>query len=263
MIGNFDEELVAAELVAGLLDGRPERRDVPGAPPRTHDYDIHLSDGRVVALEITSSATATLKSMWAAISKEGWDAPTLRHSWTLILREPSETYEPDIKQLRRKAASHLEILEHADVERFSPSWDRPRGVEVWKALQGLASLGVTDGASWSVEGEPPKIVPGSASGVGFGAPYALNRAVEKAVTENLEKLRESGRDELHLFVWLDWTDLGAQYNLMRGRMPDRPPELPSDIGVVWVAPYAIYGAPGAQPPWLWKATSEAWLSTLD
>ena len=91
----------------------------------------------------------------------------------------------------------------------------------------------------------------------------LNRAVEKAVTENLEKLRESGRDELHLFVWLDWTDLGAQYNLMRGRMPDRPPELPSDIGVVWVAPYAIYGAPGAQPPWLWKATSEAWLSTLD
>lgn len=259
MVGDFDEELFAATLVAGLLDGRPERRDVPGAPPRTHDYDIYLTDGRVVALEVTSSATPALKSMWAAISKDEWDASTLRRSWTLLLREPNEWYVPNIKQLRGKAVACLEILEQADVERFGSSSSLARGdVDVRNAMFALANLGVTDGASCTVEGESPRIVFGSASGVGFGDPYALNWVVEKAVIENVGKLRQSGRDALHLFVWLDWTDRGAQYNVMMGRVPDRPPELPADIAAVWVTPHGIY-APGVQPTWLWKAMSTGWV----
>jgi hypothetical protein len=197
--------------------------------------------------------------MWAAISKDEWDASTLRRSWTLLLREPNEWYVPNIKQLRGKAVACLEILEQADVERFGSSSSLARGdVDVRNAMFALANLGVTDGASCTVEGESPRIVFGSASGVGFGDPYALNWVVEKAVIENVGKLRQSGRDALHLFVWLDWTDRGAQYNVMMGRVPDRPPELPADIAAVWVTPHGIY-APGVQPTWLWKAMSTGWV----
>lgn len=83
MDANFDEEPVAAELVAGELGGTPTQREVPGAPPKTHDFDIDLSDGRVVALVVTSSADFGLKSMWAAIHTGLWDARALRTSWTL------------------------------------------------------------------------------------------------------------------------------------------------------------------------------------
>lgn len=52
----WDNEAEGADLVARLINGRPIRRDGPGAPPGTHDFDIQLNDGNIVALEVTQQA---------------------------------------------------------------------------------------------------------------------------------------------------------------------------------------------------------------
>ena len=51
-------ELEAAHLAAQVLQGHAKSRDVrgPGAIDGTHDFDVALPDGRVVALEVTTAA---------------------------------------------------------------------------------------------------------------------------------------------------------------------------------------------------------------
>jgi len=51
-------ELEAAHLVAQILQGQAKSRDMrgPGAIDGTHDFDLALPDGRVVALEVTTAA---------------------------------------------------------------------------------------------------------------------------------------------------------------------------------------------------------------
>lgn len=41
--GPWDNEAEGANLIARLIDGRLNPRDVPGAPPGTHDFDIQLA----------------------------------------------------------------------------------------------------------------------------------------------------------------------------------------------------------------------------
>ena len=57
--GDRRAERASAEVVAEVLDGVLKWRDGPDAAPSTHDYDILLADGGVVAAEVT---TATLSA---------------------------------------------------------------------------------------------------------------------------------------------------------------------------------------------------------
>ncbi len=51
------EERRAAELLKQLLGGEYKPRDVDGAQS-THDFDLRLDDGRVIAVEVTTDASA-------------------------------------------------------------------------------------------------------------------------------------------------------------------------------------------------------------
>ena len=61
---DWDKEQAAAEIIAALVGAaRLEKRDVPGARPGTHDYDLHVDD-HVIALEVTSSTDGEVRSFW-------------------------------------------------------------------------------------------------------------------------------------------------------------------------------------------------------
>jgi hypothetical protein len=104
---------------------------------------------------------------------------------------------------------------------------------------------------------PSTIVLGSGRGV-VGEPRILNTEIEMIVDANIEKLRKADAHERHLFVWLDWSDLGSQYVMMRERIPETPPHLPVDIDAVWVAPYALEGELPIDTPWLRLVTASGW-----
>ena len=82
VVNNQQLEWWAAWIVATVLGGRPKRRDLPPAPPATHDFDVCLSD-RVVALEVTRAAVREVRAQQAAIDSASWEAPGLTHNWTL------------------------------------------------------------------------------------------------------------------------------------------------------------------------------------
>ena len=257
MTGKFDNETPAADLVSRLLGGTWELRDT-GKVPMTHDFDINLRSGRVIALEVTSSATPELKSMWNAIGRRNWEAPRLSCTWTLILHQRAHGYEPTIKRLNKEAEGHLEALEEAGVQQFGMSGNlRIPSLKEVAAVQSLARLGVTMGMSVNSVKRPPTIVLGSGRGF-VGESRILNQEIEKLVGENVDKLRRAVADERHLFVWLDWSDLGAQYVMMRNRIPEAPPQLPEDVDTVWVAPYAIRGKSPTDTPWLRLVTADGW-----
>jgi hypothetical protein len=202
MVEKFDNETLAADLVSQLLGGVWELTDT-GRVAMTHDFSIKLPSGRIVALEVTSSATPELKSMWSAIGKYDWEAARLSRSWTLLLRQPTNGYEPSIKRVNREAEGHLESLEHVGVHQFGMSRQlRTSSPQEAIAVRSLSLLGVTMGSSVQSATYPPTIVLGSGRGV-VGEPRILNQEIEMIIDANIEKLRKADAHERHLFVWLD------------------------------------------------------------
>ena len=110
---DWDEEQAAAEVIAARLGATDiVKRDVPGASPRTHDYDLHVDD-RVIALEITSATDGDVRSFWDTVHDQEWEEPSLSRSWGLTLKPGTRN-----KGLREKVAPLLRTLETEDVENF-------------------------------------------------------------------------------------------------------------------------------------------------
>ena len=84
------EELAAANVVAAALGGRWESRDGEDDPPGMHDFDVILSDGRCIALEVTSATDGAVVALSdAAVGREGrhqrWPAPGLANDWIVTI----------------------------------------------------------------------------------------------------------------------------------------------------------------------------------
>lgn len=45
----------SGHILSDVLGGNVVYRDVPGAPPGTHDFDLTSSDNRIIAVEVTIS----------------------------------------------------------------------------------------------------------------------------------------------------------------------------------------------------------------
>ena len=64
----------AGRVLSGILGGTVVPRDVPGAPPGTHDFDLVLGGGRVIAVEETISTNRQIVEFWAALHDQSWEA---------------------------------------------------------------------------------------------------------------------------------------------------------------------------------------------
>jgi len=140
-----------------------EKRDVPGAPPSTHDYDIHVGD-RLIALEVTSATDGDVRSFWDTVHDQEWKAPSLGRSWGLTMKPGSR-----IKRLREGVAPFLRTLEENDVDRFDESWLSMRSSRavVQQSLSRLDEFGVRRGIS--MDSPPSRIVISAVGPGGWGS----------------------------------------------------------------------------------------------
>lgn len=221
-----DYEQRAGEILAAELRGQVNYRDVPGAPPGTHDFDVVCPDGKTIAVEVTSVRDPEAEEFWRAVSKQQWGATTLSKSWVLDVDS-----EARVSTLRAHIEEALRALEQAGTKQFSEAFGSA-------APEELQRLGVRSGRAfdWS----PPYIyVTGGAGGA--VDVEDLRRAVERVAQapDNRNKLRgarAAGAAGGHLFVWVDPLNhaVAAAFHFMRTKAPSAP-RLPPEIDVVWVA----------------------------
>ena len=253
-----DEE-AAGKIVAQLLGGTHEARDVRGAPDGTHDLDILLADGSRVPLEVTSSRDPeAVEALRRLLFDRNWEAPTLSRHWSLGVPNDKGVR---VKPLMTSVVAHLEVLEQHDVEQVSDSrrgGEVPASAspEVTQAARAIFDLG----ADRATRLDPPKpgetpLVMASLHGGVSASPELLNRAVEACADKKAAKLRAAEGNEKHLFVWLSAS--GVELALATLPMPDSQPTLPEGIDVVWVATRSPSDAPAGRlwrvrPPGRWE-----------
>lgn len=252
-----EQELEAAWTVAAVLGARPERRDRPGAPAGTHDFDLHLPDGRVVALEVTSSTVGEVRSMWDTIGRLEWSFPELASNWSISV-EAAGAGDPGahIGRLRQWVAPLLKVLEEERVSVFpSPG---PVSPAAQTAIDALGELRVRGGSSagGAYPGRVPMVVVGTTGPGGWTDGSSVNSAIEGAVTANLEKLLRAEADLRHLFLWVDWTDHASEAALALFKLPSAGPCLPDQIDAVWAATWQRNAFPESNIGALWMFTRD-------
>ena len=253
--GAWDEEQAAAQIVAEAIGAtKIVRRDVSGAPPGAHHYDLKTGE-RVVALEVTTATDQAVVEFWAAVHEREWEDPSLTNSWGIVVEHLG-----GVSQLHKRIGEALRYLEAAGIDRVDGSpvpkaWSQ----EVRDGITALHAIGVRQAIATSVpEGTVPRIVVGSVGPGNWFLNNDLNEVVQLEIEPNIKKLRKADVGERHLFVWLDLFSDKAQASvhhiLLTNLVPDEPLNMPRDLDVVWVAPTALVSGENV----LLKATAGGW-----
>jgi len=258
-----EQEWSAAALVLGLIGGSALMTDIPGARSRTPDFKITRAGGGTIALEVTATTVNNVASTWDAIHKESWSSDVLTSNWSVFIRAPDRSSFPiRINGLAEKVAPHLTALECAGVDTFGPNDGLHGSDEEMAATRHLYELGVVQGCVLAAPcpGEPAEIAIGTVGA--FSGPWVdlVNRAVEREVEANKEKLANASADERHLFVWVDQTDPNCQAGIILGPTPATSPCIPNGIDAVWIAPWL----PGPTVPTstLWRVEAGTYWESM-
>jgi hypothetical protein len=224
-------EQLAAQILEQVLRGQVKRRDVPGAVPNTHDLDLHLPNGDIVAVEVTQVTNEEERALWSPKHKRTWLATRLCESWALDI-DPAKYRHKDRSDLE----GILKELERLGVKAFGLR--RPVPARANALIDQLESLGVKSGHAFS---HARPFITISTSNVGMTHPEIISSIVEDVAwkDDNREKLGNAkGFKERHLFIWID--ELAHQASVAMDNICDnlgmpRPVGLPFEVDVVWVA----------------------------
>lgn len=239
-------ELAAGQFLAKALDGRRVACDIAGAPDGTHDFEIEVSDGPRIALEVTSSADEKVLSLLSAALKREWLGPGLANDWQIGIEHAAAPI--DMRRLMAGAVPILSVFEShgcLDVDiRVSPQHRKPptgTPQPVADAMQGLFDLGAILARSLGPRRDVEAKLFVSAHGGASSNHGRVNELVEAAAASNAAKLAAADVDERHLFVWLNASEADAELAISTLGPPPSPPALPPGVDVVWLATQAAPG----------------------
>ena len=232
-------EEVAGQIVARQLGGQERARDVADAPPVTHDFDIELPDGRLIALEVTSAADGAIEALRNLAFGREWRAPSLGHHWWLGVPNDGSV---KVKALVTQVVPHLEVLERHGIEQVGGGGrsDRhpPASVDedVATAARGVFKLGADRATRLDAPkaGETALVMASLHGGAGSNFDL-LNDLVAGRAAAKAKKLDSATGDERHLLVWMRPSVADAELAMATLRPPESTPTLPDVINVVWVA----------------------------
>jgi hypothetical protein len=233
------EEGWARECIRSALGDVEVRHRDDGSQPRIYDLEILYSDRSLAAAEVTAAADAESIELWNVINGDGrWVEPDLVGGCSVALVPQARA-----RRLREDLPALLKKLEQQGVrEVVVDPWRRGPLVEEASSL-GITHLyqGPTDyrGSIYPTIELPSERSGGMVDDNGEALPRWLNEWIRQPnQADNLQKLRDSGADESHLFVILPGfadapfavTDL-----LMRegAPLPTLAPSLPSPVTHVW------------------------------
>lgn len=98
--------------MARYTGGTSRSTDVPGAPDRTPDFAVDLSDGRVLAVEVTRHTDPVQVQRDAEVARREWRFPVLRHWWVLSVGPVVH-----VDALHAESGHLLSILEASGIDR--------------------------------------------------------------------------------------------------------------------------------------------------
>lgn len=240
----------AGRILSRVIGGTVVLRDIPGAPPGTHDFDLTSADLGTIAVEVTISTDRTVLEFWHAIHQQSWDTPQLRNSWFLNVAAPTR-----VKGLRGQIEPLLQGLERRGIEQFGirRQADVPEVKQLHKLL--IKSGGVLTGY------KPSQIFMNS-TGVGVGDINAVNRAIEHEAMkqDNRTKLGRAKANERHLFVWVDplASHAAVAIGSMDVMLPASGCSLPPEIDAVWLATPGTDDVTDAESR-LWRCDRHGWV----
>ena len=261
------ERRAAAMVVEELSAVRFVKRDVPGAPPGTRDFDIVFADGHEEPLEVTTNLDSVVMRAFGRADGGAFDLPAnVRRFWIVSGNQTHIDTEGMTVPFDRRRVSELlrpliEQLEHAGETYFDTdrlAWPiGGRGVTGYEQPgRELYDLGIARGISGEITGEKPRISVHLGGGGSWG-PETIPTVLEglAALPDNVAKL-DARRDaeRRHLFVVLTGsgsTDMAgwALGDFLRGGWiwddPPGIPELPEAITTIWAstATDGIYATP--------------------
>ena len=234
-------ELEAAWTLAALRSGRPVRRDMPGAAPGTHDFDVQLPEGRMIALEVTSSTVPEVVAMWDAIGQLDWAVPSLTRSWSVSLQAAERGKAGTrVRRFHKEAPSLLRVLESELPTRagdlFGTPLEESLSSRALQTIQALRALGVRHGGPVdTMTGNPPLLLVGTVGQARWLDGSSVNQAVADALSANAKKLEAPKADERHLWLWVDSTDSEGAASMHGYSLPAETPDLDDRADEVWVA----------------------------
>jgi hypothetical protein len=198
-------EIAAATIVASLVEGRAEPCDIDEAPEGTHDFDIHLSDGRRIALEVTAADDQDIRSVDDAGFGNDWRGPGLANDWWVVIGHVAEGPQVRMVKVMKQIEPLLLVLEQNSVEdvdiRVRPAHRRPLPDDrhdVLDAMTGIHELGVSAARSLGARRRPEAQLLVSFS-AGFGSdPDKVTDLVAMLADRKAKKLALAPGDEKHL-----------------------------------------------------------------
>jgi hypothetical protein len=224
----------AARTVASVLGGQAVPHDTEGAPEGSYDFTVELSDGRLIALEITTPEDGAVRALTKAALARRWPAPGLAGSWWLAVPTASQ---PSIKRIAKHAPqslAELELHEVNQVDTHSPLIDQTNTQAVIDASRRLFALGVSRATALREEDDAQIMF--SVTGGASGDSEQINALVEEHSGYNIDKLaRATNVVERHLFISIPLSQSGAELAMATLPPPSAPPALPNNLDVVWVA----------------------------
>ena len=253
-VERWDNEAVAARVLAELLGGTEVKRDIQSGPASSgmHDYDISVPNGRLIALEITQEADVASRRQADYVQKHPLEIAGLGHNWSVEVNHRS-----DLSPVYECLSEILMRLEELDIP-YLNSFDSEHKVPFLRKLRGLGIVSAhRNDVSFGAAGEV-HIVPNLGSGW-CSHSDEMTRIANSALCRKAEKLRKADVDERHLWIWVDFTrgifDIPAMRRVRE--LPSAVPDVSSGspgagVDVVWIA----VAAGGYRA--IWKSDGQEW-----
>ena len=234
VVEEWDEEAVAALIVAELLGGSPTKRDIQAGPNSSgvHDYDIELLDGRLIALEITQEADSPSRQQVEYLKGHDLKSDCLRYQWSVEL-----DHRCDVRPVHRDLAEMLARLETLEIRYLRVSSSRCTA----PFIQKLRALGVESVRMHDESVRQSEICVSPQLGSGpLWHPDAFAHVANHALGRKAKKLRKACADERHLWIWIDYSLGPSQMPDPVGRLPSTLPDMSAGgpgqgVDVVWIA----------------------------
>lgn len=212
-----------------------------------YDFDLQYSDGRLAAVEVTTSVDQRQMQTSAAIhSKKKLPviaASQCRKTW-MVTPMPNA----NVNVLRENVDKYLAALEGAGIDEFSVFEVNESRQLKEAGLHGIFAdkivpecvesicdhLMLQGGGIISSDG-PPKIILGyPIYGGAVGAACAINAGKREAWKEDNRRKLNAATNERYLVVFIDATNGLAWTALTDCDPPDALPELPPEIDQIWL-----------------------------
>lgn len=229
------EERYAAEVLRRVLGVEVAHED-DGSSPGMVDALFEYPDGRLGALEVTTLGDRRAMEREALTAKRDWAVEGAAWAWMVHVGDGVDL---------RDLAKHLPVLIRECEEIGVTDPRQVRGART----QSVAHTWL-DGVDVRFHGYPTSrrhgavdVLPAGSGGAVFegldGLPAWLEARLEEAdLQRKLEKLRRTGREELHLFLRVHDTALpfSLYYPLAWGEAVPDGLDPPADLTGLWLAP---------------------------